>query len=56
MKEIKPFIDQFTGTLLTPSHNGKKCLGNGEHDGIECCCDECEYLCYCFKDECNINT
>lgn len=35
---------------LTPSYRGKKCLGNGEHPGIECCCDECDHLQTCFPD------
>lgn len=44
-----------TGVLLTPSERGEKCLGNGkcvDADGneIECCCDECDYLMYCFPD------
>lgn len=39
-----------TGTQLTPSYHGKDCLGNGEHPGIECCCDECGYFLVCFPD------
>ena len=45
----KKFID-VTGIPLTPSRNGKRCLGNGEHPGIECCCDECDYYLECFPD------
>ena len=45
-------IIDITGTLLTPGEEGKNCLGNGKHydDGklIECCCDECDYYCYCL--------
>lgn len=35
---------------LTPSPQGKDCLGNGEHDDIavELRCDECGYFLYCF--------
>lgn len=36
---------------LTPSYHGKDCLGNGQHPGIECCCDECDYLMICFPAE-----
>ena len=37
-----------TGTLLTPSRQGRRCLGNGEHPEYECCCDECDFYLYCF--------
>ncbi len=38
-----------TGTPLTPSWKGNKCLGNGEHEPeYECCCDECNYYLRCF--------
>ena len=37
-----------TGTELTPGNLGKDCLGNGLHDEIECCCDECDYMLCCF--------
>lgn len=40
--------DPSTGIELTPSSEGKDCLGNGEHPGIECCCDECDYYLTCF--------
>ena len=45
----KQQIVDVTGTLLTPSRQGRKCLGNGKHIGYECCCDECEYYLYCFS-------
>lgn len=35
---------------LTPSYHGEKCLGNGEHEGIECCCDECDHYLICFPE------
>lgn len=35
-----------TGTRLTPG-SFEKCLGNGEHEGIECCCDNCDYFLLC---------
>ena len=34
----------------TPSYGGKECLGNGEHEEIECQCDECEHFLTCFPD------
>ncbi|HNX65203.1 MAG TPA: hypothetical protein PKI60_08485 [Oscillospiraceae bacterium] len=34
--------------VLTPSPSGKDCLYNGENEGCECACDECEYLIECF--------
>ena len=37
-----------TGTLLTPSPGGEECLGNGRHEDVECCCDECDYFLDCF--------
>lgn len=45
--KVKKHIDP-TGTPLTPSRQGRKCLGNGEHKEYECCCDECDYYLYCF--------
>lgn len=48
-KEPGSLIDP-TGTPLTPSFHGKDCLGNGEHIGIECCCDECDHYLTCFPD------
>ena len=40
--------DPSTGIELTPSPEGKDCLGNGEHG--ECCCDECDFFLECFPD------
>ena len=45
------FLDPGTGTKLTPSPGGRECLGNGTWIGYECCCDECDYLSYCFGNE-----
>ena len=42
-------IIDITGTILTPGNYGNDCLGNGEHEGIECCCDECDYMLCCFE-------
>ena len=42
-------IIDVTGTVLTPGNYGNDCLGNGEHEGIECCCDECDYMLCCLE-------
>lgn len=44
------YIDTSTGIELTPSLHGNDCLGNGEHEGYECCCDECDYYLECFPE------
>ncbi len=49
---IRRKIIDVTGTPLTPSYKGRKCLGNGEHPPYECCCDECNYYLKCYPD-CN---
>lgn len=41
-------IIDVTGIALTPGNCGKDCRGNGLNDGIECCCDECDYLQCCL--------
>ena len=43
----KQIID-VTGVPLTPSRQGRKCLGNGENPDYDCLCDECNYYLYCF--------
>ena len=43
-------IIDITGVILTPGNRGKDCLGNGEHSGIECCCDECDYMRCCLAE------
>lgn len=43
-------ITDITGVELTPGNQGSDCLGNGEHSGIDCCCDECDYAQCCKKD------
>jgi len=40
-------IIDISGVVLTPGNYGLDCLGNGTHNGIECCCDECDYLLCC---------
>ena len=43
----KKAID-ITGVEITPG-DPDVCLGNGEQ-GIECCCDECDYFLLCFPE------
>lgn len=52
VKKTKDILTDISGVALTPGNFGKDCLGNGEHfdedgDGIDCCCDECDYLLCC---------
>ena len=39
-------IIDVTGTPLTPG-SFEKCLGNVKYEGIECCCDNCDYFIIC---------
>ncbi len=43
-------IRDITGTILLPGNEGNDCPGNGENAGVECCCDECDYLLCCLDD------
>ena len=36
--------------ILTPSYHGKDCRHNGEHEGFELACDECDFYLECFPD------
>lgn len=38
--------DLIVPSTLTP---GGDCLGDGQHEGYECCCDECDYLQVCIE-------
>ena len=40
-------IIDITGTELIPGNDGADCPGNGMHEGVECCCDECAYMLCC---------
>lgn len=42
--------EQNEDVMLTPSKNDEECLGNGDHPGYECCCDECDNYLFCFPD------
>ena len=41
-----------TPHTLTPSPQGKECLGNGTWPGYECQCPDCDWYLACFPDEC----
>ena len=43
-------INDVTGTILIPGNDGRDCPGNGLHPGIECCCDECDYMICCLEE------
>ena len=50
IRELKESdIDPWTGTPLTPG-DPEHCLGNGQHEGYEICCDECPYLMACVPE------
>lgn len=40
-------IIDVTGIILVPGNQGKDCPGNGTDPGMECCCDECDYMQCC---------
>lgn len=42
--------DLTTPHKLTPSPQGRDCLGNGSWPGYECCCDECPHYLTCFSE------
>lgn len=42
-------IWDITGVMLLPGNGGRDCPGNGNHSGIECCCDECDYMMCCLE-------
>lgn len=43
-------IKDISGIILIPGNKGADCPGNGLHPGIECCCDECDYMVCCFAE------
>ena len=47
-KKIPKKVIDVTGIELTPGEPDV-CLGNGEQ-GLECCCDECDYYLLCFPE------
>ena len=47
-KHIQKRSTDITGIELVPGEPNV-CLGNGEQ-GVECCCDECDYYLFCFPE------
>ena len=47
-KNIPKKIIDITGIEITPGQPAV-CLGNGEQ-GLECCCDGCNYYLLCFPE------
>ena len=47
-KNIPNKVIDITGIELTPGQPAV-CLGNGAQ-GLECCCDECNYYLLCFPE------
>ena len=45
-ENIQQRVIDITGVELMPGE-ANECLGNGEQ-GLECCCDECDYFLLCF--------
>ena len=43
-------IIDITGTTLIPGNCGDNCPGNGTFAGIECCCNECDYMMCCLEE------
>ena len=50
MERGNPFIDPITGIFLSPGFHGENCPGNGNTEGQECCCEECDFFLTCFPD------
>ena len=40
-------IIDVTGITLVPGNCGKDCPGSWEYAGLNCCCDECDYIMCC---------
>lgn len=49
MLEIPEIDIDITGTPLSPG-KPDKCLGNGEHEEYEICCDNCDWFLLCFPE------
>lgn len=37
------------GIILIPGDCGKNCPGSWEFAGLDCCCNECDYMMCCMK-------
>jgi len=42
-------ITDVTGIKLIPGNRGQNCPGSFENEGLDCCCDECDYLMCCLE-------
>lgn len=40
-------IIDVTDTILIPGNCGNACPGSWEYAGLDCCCDECDYIMCC---------
>lgn len=49
---IKDFMspEQLENYAPNPSLGGTECRGNGQHEGIEIQCDECDNFLVCFPE------
>ena len=43
-------IIDITGIELVPGKCGDECPGSWEFAGLDCCCDECDYMRCCQED------
>ena len=41
-------IIDVTGIPLIPGNRGKDCPGSWEYAGLDCCCNECDYMMCCL--------
>ena len=42
-------IIDVTGLMLIPGNRGNDCPGNWKFAGLNCCCDECDYMLCCME-------
>ena len=42
-------LSEVTNSMMRPSENGVNCLGNGEHEGYELSCDNCDFYLCCYE-------
>lgn len=42
-------IKDATGIVLIPGNCGTDCPGSWEYAGLDCCCDECDYMLCCLE-------
>lgn len=44
-------ITDATGITLIPGNKGMDCPGNGKNAGLNCCCNECDYMMCCLEND-----